>query len=150
MKVLLAVDGSPCSAAAVQQVAQRPWPENTEIRVLSAAKLQIPNTPDPLLLIATTYKSLIEEEYQHAKDRVEQVAEILRASEQTKGLQLTTKASKGNPRDVILDEAQEWGADMIILGSHGHGVLGRVLLGSVSHAVLTHAKCSIEIVRCRT
>lgn len=150
MKVLLAVDGSPCSAAAVQQVAQRPWPENIEIRVLSAAKLQIPNTPDPLLLIATTYKSLIEEEYQHAKDRVEQVAEILRASEQTKGLQLTTKASKGNPRDVILDEAQEWGADMIILGSHGHGVLGRVLLGSVSHAVLTHAKCSIEIVRCRT
>ncbi len=150
MKVLLAVDGSPCSIAAVQQIAQRPWPTDTEIKVLCAAKLHIPNTPDPLLLVAATYKNLLDDEYQHAQARVERVAEILRESEQTKRLSISTKASKGNPRDVILDEAQEWGANMIIVGSHGYGALGRVLLGSVSQAVLTHANCSVEIIRCPT
>jgi nucleotide-binding universal stress UspA family protein len=54
----------------------------------------------------------------------------------------------GPPRTVILDEAESWGADLIVLGSHGYSAWKRFLLGSVSQAVVSHAKCSVEIVRC--
>ena len=54
----------------------------------------------------------------------------------------------GAPRPVILDEAENWGADLIVMGSHGYGAWKRFLLGSVSQAVVSHAKCSVEVVRC--
>jgi nucleotide-binding universal stress UspA family protein len=46
-------------------------------------------------------------------------------------------------------EAEAWGADLIMLGSQGYGAVARFVLGSVSHAVASHAHCSVEIVRCR-
>jgi nucleotide-binding universal stress UspA family protein len=55
----------------------------------------------------------------------------------------------GSPRTVILDEAESWGADLIVVGSHGYRAWERFLLGSVSQSVVSHAKCSVEVVRCR-
>jgi nucleotide-binding universal stress UspA family protein len=54
---------------------------------------------------------------------------------------------KGDPRAVIVDHAARWNADLIVLGSHGFKGLDRLLIGSVSEAVLRHAPCSVEIVR---
>jgi nucleotide-binding universal stress UspA family protein len=53
----------------------------------------------------------------------------------------------GDARQVILDEAQEWPADLVVLGSHGRTGMKRVLLGSVSDSVSRHARCSVQIVR---
>ena len=55
----------------------------------------------------------------------------------------------GRARDVILDEAENWWADLIVLGSRGLGWITRLLLGSVSSAALSHANCSVEIARQR-
>jgi nucleotide-binding universal stress UspA family protein len=57
--------------------------------------------------------------------------------------------AQGSPRSVILDEAESWGADLVVVGSHGYGAWQRFLLGSVSQAVVSHAKCSVEVVRCK-
>lgn len=46
--------------------------------------------------------------------------------------------------------AEEFRADLIMVGSHGHGAIERFLLGSVSQAVALHAKCSVEIIRNRS
>jgi nucleotide-binding universal stress UspA family protein len=62
-------------------------------------------------------------------------------------LRLTTAAPTGPAREVILGEAEALGADLIVVGSHGRGFWKRLLLGSVSQAVATHAACSVEIVR---
>jgi nucleotide-binding universal stress UspA family protein len=62
-------------------------------------------------------------------------------------LRVTAKVLSGSPKSVILDEAEAFGADLIIVGSHGLGVIERLLLGSVSQTVALHAKCSVEIVR---
>ena len=62
-------------------------------------------------------------------------------------LTVTTVVIEGSPKSVILEEADAFGADLIIVGSHGYGMIERFLLGSVSHAVALHAKCSVEIVR---
>jgi nucleotide-binding universal stress UspA family protein len=54
---------------------------------------------------------------------------------------------EGYPKEAILAEAERWGADLIVVGSHGYRGLTRLWLGSVSQAVASHAGCSVEIVR---
>jgi nucleotide-binding universal stress UspA family protein len=76
------------------------------------------------------------------KDAVERIE-----SGKASGLEIITKIISGSAREVILDEAERWNADLIVLGSHGYSGWQRFLLGSVSHAVATHAHCSVEIVR---
>jgi nucleotide-binding universal stress UspA family protein len=51
------------------------------------------------------------------------------------------------PKSIIMDEAEKWGADLIVVGSHGHRGIERFLLGSVSEGVALHAKCSVEVIR---
>jgi len=74
---------------------------------------------------------------------VRRVAEKLRAA----GFLVTTLVSEGEPAEEIVDTAADWGADLIVLGSHGKKGLKRFLLGSVSGKVALHAPCSVEIVR---
>lgn len=57
------------------------------------------------------------------------------------------KAIEGEPNTAILNEAEAFGANLIVVGSHGYGVVKRFLLGSVAQAVALNAKCSVEIVR---
>jgi nucleotide-binding universal stress UspA family protein len=62
---------------------------------------------------------------------------------------VTTKVMEGSPKDMIVEEAQDWGADLIVLGSHGYGRVRRVLLGSVASAVVAEAPCSVQVVRAK-
>ena len=62
-------------------------------------------------------------------------------------LAVFTRTMEGSPTDGILHEAKEWGADLIIMGSHGQNAALRILLGSVAHAVAQNAPCSVEVVR---
>ena len=64
-----------------------------------------------------------------------------------KTLKISSEIIQGSPAQVIVDEAESWGAELIIMGSRGLGVWSRLLLGSVSNAVVHHAKCSVEVVR---
>ncbi|MBO0857394.1 MAG: universal stress protein [Chloracidobacterium sp.] len=66
--------------------------------------------------------------------------------ERPPGLRSSQEVKDGHPKDVILDEAEKWGADLIVLGSHGYNGWERFLLRSVSHAVASHTHCSVEIV----
>lgn len=151
MRILLAVDGSTCSDAAVNEVAARPWPEGSEVRVLSAVELPFVPTPETWALPDSYYSQLEEAGREQARDAVNRAVERLRASAANRQtpLVLTTHVVDGSAREVILGEADAWGADLIVIGSHGRRGLQRFLLGSVSNAVATHANCSVEIVRCR-
>lgn len=53
---------------------------------------------------------------------------------------------KGDAAKLIIEKAAELEAEIIILGSHGHGLLHKALLGSVSEAVLRHAPCNVMVV----
>ena len=63
------------------------------------------------------------------------------------GATVETLMPTGDPRELILDTAKEWPADLIVLGSHGLGGFDRFLMGSVSESVAVHAHCSVEVVR---
>lgn len=82
-----------------------------------------------------------------ARKAVESAERKLGARKESAKLKVSTKVAGGSPKQAILDEADAFKADLIVLGSHGGGRIERFLLGSVSLAVVTHAKCSVEIVR---
>ena len=143
MKMLIAIDGSEFSQAALSSVIARPWNSGTEVKVLHVVE-------PPSLLIGRemgaydpefemVWKALREQ----AKDLLEKAATKLRAA----GFQVATELVEGDPKSQILDAAKEWHADMIVLGSHGWSGLNRFLMGSVSEGVVRHAHCSVEIIR---
>ena len=143
MKVLLAVDGSKYSEAAVRTVLEQSRPPDTEIQVLHVVE-------PPSLLVGREMSgydraldAVWEAETKHAEDLVTKVAGELRA----KGLKVTTSVHQGDPQSKIIDVAAKWHADLIVLGSHGRKGFEHFLLGSVSDGVARHARCSVEIVR---
>lgn len=148
MKILLAVDGSPCSDAAVEEVAGRPWPERTSVKVLTTYEVPAPPTPEGWALPANYFEDLDITLRKQARDNVDRALQTLK-SKGNKNISVDAAIMPGPPRSVILDEAEEWGADLIVVGSHGYRAWERFLLGSVSQAVVSHAKCSVLVVRRR-
>ena len=147
MKILLAVDGSSCSDAAVEEVARRPWPEGSSIKVLTAFELPVPPTPEAWALPVNFFEDIDIALRKQAQDILDRAIQTLKAR-LNKSIAIDGTLLPGPPRTVILDEAESWGADLIVLGSHGYRAWERFLLGSVSQAVVSHAKCSVEVVRC--
>jgi nucleotide-binding universal stress UspA family protein len=147
MKILLAIDGSPCSDAAVEEVGRRPWPEGSSVKVLNAFELPLPATPEGWALPQNYFEEMDQAIKKQARSIVERALKQL-LKKQNKTLTIDGQFIPGPPRSVILDEAESWGADLIVVGSHGYSRWERFLLGSVSQGVVSHAKCSVEVVRC--
>ena len=148
MKILLAVDGSAYSDAAVEEILHRQWPAHSEVRVITAFELGAvlgmePWVPTP------EYFDQVEGSVREAAEGVKGRALARLKETADKTLQTSGEIIQGAPAQVIVEEAERWGADLIVMGSRGLGAWNRILLGSVSSAVVHHAKCSVEIVRQR-
>jgi nucleotide-binding universal stress UspA family protein len=148
MKILLAVDGSGSSLAAVEEVARTPWPEGSIVRIVSAVEVPYPIQDWAVPMPLTSY-----EEWERIFERrsVEANSKALDRFKETSRGQIEAKSVvlKGDPKIAILDEAENWGADLIFLGTHGYNAVERLWLGSVSRAVVANAKCSVVVVRRR-
>lgn len=140
MKILLAIDESDFSQAAIQEVEERFATPDTTVRVLHVVGTFVP--PAAALLDAGGSLERVREEVaSRYQALVESAAERLRA----RGLTTESVVKDGNPGKVIVNEAKDWGADVIVVGSHGRGGLGRLLMGSVAQYVVDHAPCSVEV-----
>jgi nucleotide-binding universal stress UspA family protein len=147
MRILLAIDGSEQSEAAVDEIARQQFPADSEVRLISVIAPYYPTTYLPGDGVdMNIYDQMEKDAGEVARAAVKKAAAKLRADE-GRGLSVTTKVVSGSPKGLILEEAEAFGADLIVVGSHGHGMLERFLLGSVAQAVALHAKCSVEIVR---
>ncbi|HWW74285.1 MAG TPA: universal stress protein [Pyrinomonadaceae bacterium] len=149
MKILLAIDGSPCSDAAVAEVARRPWPDDSQVRVISVVEPPGALTAEPYMGLGGYFEEVERLKRQQAEEVVAAAAELLRGGAGTAALGVATDVMTGAPKRTIVEEAEAWGADLIVVGSHGYHTWERMLLGSVSQSVAAHALCSVEIVRCR-
>ncbi|MGB2898140.1 MAG: universal stress protein [Candidatus Acidiferrum sp.] len=143
MRILLAIDDSKFSEAAAETVIEQTRPHGTEVRILHVVE-------SPPLLVARelggyepALENALQSQKEHAETLVAKAAELLRA----RGLNVTAALEMGDAKSKILDVAEEWHADLIVLGSHGRKGLNRFLMGGVSDAVARHACCSVEIVR---
>lgn len=146
LKILLAIDDSAHSKLVLEKVANRPYPANTEIHIVSAYE----TTPflsaiEPMGVSHEYFDETNRNNFKAAEHTVEKAATILH--KKNPSLAISKAVIDGMPKNVILEEADKFGADSIIVGSHGHGIVERFLIGSVSLAVTLHAKCSVEIIR---
>ena len=143
MRILLATDGSEYSGAAARSVAARPWPEGTEVKVISSVKVVVP-AADPWFAAADA-GALLEEHSRQAREYVESCEKMMREA----GLKVTSALLTDGAKASIVDEAKDWSADLVVLGSHGRHGLNRILMGSVSEAVAMHAPCSVDVIRAK-
>ncbi len=153
MKVLLATDGSECSLAAANSVVARPWPGGTVFKVVSVEELVVLETPMAASPLASVYPAnLVEELLADAHARAVNAVEGARKMLETAGLKVLDQQPipTGDARTTILDLAQTWPADLIVLGSHGRRGLDRLLMGSVAENVAVHAHCSVEVIHPKT
>lgn len=153
MRILVATDGSTCSALAVRSVAKRPWPKDAQVLVVTAVQLVAPDALHFSSSLAPEYPTaLLAEIWKEAEAQAGEAVIDARKILEGAGLKVSTYQSTPAcaPRVVILDEACKWDADLIVVGSHGRHGVDRLLMGSVSEAVAFHANCSVEVVRPET
>lgn len=145
MRILLATDGSAHSQAAVNTVLARPWPEGTLVRVLTAAPYPYPLATYPLQLPELPQPAFDEQ----ARKQAQSIADAAAARLRERGLAAEAVVRDGDARVEIVRDASDWNADLVVIGSHGYTGLRKLLLGSVAQYVVSHAPCSVEVVRSR-
>ncbi len=143
MKILLAVDDSKFSEAALEALLAQFDPQDAEVLILHVVE-PIAITAPPQM--ASGYAPELRDQVKESQALVEGMARKLRAA----GFRATTAVETGDARERIIDTAERWFADLILLGSHGRRGAARFLLGSVAESVARHAPCSVEIVRAPT
>jgi nucleotide-binding universal stress UspA family protein len=137
--IVVGTDGSPSADAAVRRAAEVAKGTGARVDLVTAY-------PD-----VATYRETISSSAKADPIDLRQVAEGVLAREaralEDQGIEVTTHAREGDPADVIIDVAQEQGADLIIVGARGLSGLQRFLLGSVSSKLSHHAPISVMVVR---
>lgn len=147
MKILLATDGSSTADAALEVVLYRPWEAGTEVRVISIVEPlnEKLNHLVGLFGLAQTATDAQKRFLQQTSELVEKYA--LKLKEKFGADKVSSAVLEGRAKETLVGEATAWKANTIVLGAHGRNEAGEFLFGSVPEYVLSHAKCSVEILR---
>ena len=147
MKILIATDGSDCSKAAVWEACSMiARPEGTEIKIVSCYEDVYVVAGAPYGLTADYYQELADAAKTQAVHNADGAATFIKEKLEAAAADVSVDVLNGRPEQQIIDAAEKWSADLIVVGSHGRNFIGR-LLGSVSDAVVHHAPCSVLVVR---
>jgi len=146
MKILLATDGTKHSDSAVETIKNFQFSETDEIKIVSVVDMALPLAID----IYAGYVPTTSEIETTARENAEKVLET--TSQKIREIVsadvfISTEILFGSPESRIVETAEKFGADLIIVGSHGYNRWERLLLGSVSDSVVHHAPCSVLVVR---
>lgn len=147
IRLLVGFDGSKGADVAVGNIAARVWPAGTEAILFAATEPLKPSLIGALVPpIGETVDEINEAEQQWLRQRAESAIEKLRNA----GISAEFEIGIGNPKSLLVEKAEVWGADCIFVGANAYGSrLERFLLGSTSAAVAERAHCSVEAARIR-
>jgi nucleotide-binding universal stress UspA family protein len=140
MKILLAVDGSEFTKNMLAYLAARDelTGKHNQFTVLTVVP------PVPTQVTHFINRNSLDDYY---KEQAESVLKPIQAFAAQKGWELTTQQAVGNAADVISSTATQGHYDMIVIGSHGHGTLGALVMGSVVTRVLAGCKIPVLVIR---
>jgi len=158
MKLLIGYDGSQSSDAIFDDLKYAGLPTEGEARIVSVAELLMAGSPLAELGLgvytaANVDLVLKDAEARHNAVIDETQAAVTKASERVRsilpGWTVKPVLRTGTPAWELLDAAEEWDADLIMVGSQGRSALGRFFLGSVSKKLSTNARSSVRVSRSR-
>lgn len=145
-RLLIGMDGSLCASAALKTVAARTWPLGTEAKVVGVMDCGSIRA-NPITVTPEAVSAVMVDNWRYHLSRTVDAASL---QLQSAALRATSHVLEGKAADVLLAQAENWGADCIFVGARGLVGLERLLLGSVSSAVAARARCSVEIVRSKS
>jgi nucleotide-binding universal stress UspA family protein len=135
-RVLLATDVSSASEAAAREAIRLASEARAQLVVLSVID------PGRLRLPGGLFLRRVDQE----RARIESAAQVLVARARAAGVRATFLVWEGDPAEAILAAAEAENVDLIVIGSHGRGPLGRFVLGSTSASVSEHARRRVLVV----
>jgi nucleotide-binding universal stress UspA family protein len=138
MRIVLGVDGSTAARVACDFVAGRSWPAGTRIRMVGALEPHVDWTG-----LVPGGNGAADEERRLLEEVLDERADCLRA----RGYAIEPVLEIGRPAELLIGHADEWFADLIVVGSRGLGAAASVLLGSVSAHLVDHAPCPVLVAR---
>jgi nucleotide-binding universal stress UspA family protein len=137
MRVLLATDGSDDARAATAWLTRFPLPADSRVRVVTVVSLP------PSALDLPTVRSFLAT----LREEAARAAEAARTALAARFPEAEARVLEGEAREAILREAEQWPADLIVIGARGLGAVAGFLLGSVSLGVARHARASVLVVK---
>jgi len=148
MKILVAIDDSQYSYAAVEDLGARPWWGDTQFRIVNVCA--VPTVKQWEVWGMDVDWKLRDKIMDEAKKLVEDQVALLKKLV-ARGIEIEGKVLEGHGHvsDDIVQEASEWEADLIVVGSHGRTGFQKLMVGSVAQGVLLHAPCSVEVIKCQ-
>lgn len=155
MRVVIGYDGSDSARSAIRALQRAGIPQNADVRVVSVADVSPERPPSPQDSVVATSRwrkspiakraeALAAEARAEAQALAAEGAALVRS--QFPSWTVTDAAYAGSPYQALI-ELPDGAADLVVLGSQGKSAIGRLLLGSVSQTVLTHAARSVRISR---
>ena len=145
IRLVIGTDGSSEAEAAVAEVSRRTWPAGTEVRVVAVHQFLLPVETPNIAMDPALYGKINEDEHFRLKSVIQRASEQLAIP----GLKVEPVLDEGDPKEMLLKEARNWNASAIFVGSRGIGRVERILLGSVSSVAVSHAPCTVEVIRNR-
>jgi nucleotide-binding universal stress UspA family protein len=146
-RILVGTDGSDQAMSAVSFVGESGLFRSAEVRVVHSVDLQ----PAWWLGFAAESASIASEAYDAAmagaREHAATVTSMARAALEATGLTVSTCVREGRPAAVIVDEAATWHADLVVVGTRGHGIIKEMFLGSTARSVLQRSSTSVLITR---
>jgi nucleotide-binding universal stress UspA family protein len=147
MKILIATDGSKFGQAAVDFAANIVGdPETAEVKIISVIEPFAFNELETLIEETDKLADLTNAAAKQADAAGKQMADDFREKFSGTKIEVTSEVLGGPAARSVVEKAEEWNADLIVVGSHGYGFWKRAWLGSVSDRIAHHAPCSVLIV----
>jgi nucleotide-binding universal stress UspA family protein len=138
-RIVIATDGSVCATAAVTEGVQLAFEVGAEVTFVYVRQ-------SPGIFGEPLYQHRLSEQLARAESALDQA----KAEAATLGVPCESEILEGDPARRIAVAAQEWNADLVVVGSRGHGAITSAVVGSVSRALLRRSPVPVMVVRERT
>ena len=157
MKILLGYDGSESADAALHDLKRAGLPDEAEALIVSVADVFMPAATSNYEIAEQAFASrrvtasLMHAQQQRARVLLEAKAFATKAGERVRsyfpGWHVVTEVLAGQTAQELISKADEWNPDLVVVGSHGHSLAGRLILGSVSKKIVTDSHHSVRVAR---
>jgi nucleotide-binding universal stress UspA family protein len=150
-KILVALDRSSQGRKVFELACELAQVLKAELKLLHVLSPEASENPSSFAPYTLSYDPELfaefQQEWENFKKECLNLLEVWAREAQEKGIEAEFTQRYGNPGSVICQQAQDWGAELIVMGRRGHSTFGELFLGSVSSYVIHRCHCAVHLVQ---